>query len=114
MELRIQGVNSFATGPAWASYDVDAATMHMERHERGIHALRPGTNVAGVTQARSAVRRGRRWDASRPRSAQADDGYVAAGRFSSRIAARFPLSSASEAHTRLASRTVLGKILLQA
>ena len=27
------------TGPAWASYDVDAATMHMERHERGIHAL---------------------------------------------------------------------------
>jgi hypothetical protein len=36
MELRIQGVNSFATGPAWASYDVDAATMHMERHERGM------------------------------------------------------------------------------
>jgi hypothetical protein len=27
------------TGPASASYDVDAATMHMERHERGIHAL---------------------------------------------------------------------------
>jgi hypothetical protein len=27
------------TGPAWASYDVDAATMHIERHERGIHAL---------------------------------------------------------------------------
>ena len=26
-------------GPASASYDVDAATMHMERHERGIHAL---------------------------------------------------------------------------
>ena len=25
------------TGPAWASYDVDAATMHIERHERGIH-----------------------------------------------------------------------------
>jgi hypothetical protein len=36
MELRIQGVNSFAAGPAWASYDVDAATMHMERHERGM------------------------------------------------------------------------------
>jgi hypothetical protein len=27
------------TGLASASYDVDAATMHMERHERGIHAL---------------------------------------------------------------------------
>ena len=40
MELRIQGVNSFAAGPAWASYDVDAATMHMERHERGIHAFK--------------------------------------------------------------------------
>ena len=39
---------------------------------------------------------------------------LTAGRFSPRIAARFPLSSASEAHTRLASRTVLGKILLQA
>jgi hypothetical protein len=26
------------TGPAWASYDVDAATMHMERHERGMGA----------------------------------------------------------------------------
>jgi predicted lipoprotein with Yx(FWY)xxD motif len=33
--------------------------MHMERHERGIHALRPGTSVASVTQVRSAVRRGR-------------------------------------------------------
>jgi NADPH2:quinone reductase len=39
---------------------------------------------------------------------------LTAGRFSPRIAARFPLSSASEAHTRLAGRTVLGKILLQA
>jgi NADPH:quinone reductase len=39
---------------------------------------------------------------------------LTAGRFSPRIAARFPLSSASEAHARLASRTVLGKILLQA
>jgi hypothetical protein len=27
------------TGPACASYDVDAAFMHMEQHERGIHAL---------------------------------------------------------------------------
>jgi hypothetical protein len=24
------------TGPASASYDVDAATMHLERHERGV------------------------------------------------------------------------------
>ena len=38
---------------------------------------------------------------------------LTAGRFSPRIAARFPLSSASGLHTRLASRTVLGKILLQ-
>src|SRR5438876_69730 len=44
------------TGPASASYDVDAATMHVERHERGIHALRPDTSVADVTQVRSAVR----------------------------------------------------------
>jgi NADPH2:quinone reductase len=39
---------------------------------------------------------------------------VRAGRFSPRIAGRFPLRRASEAHARLASRTVLGKILLQA
>ena len=32
--------------------------MHMERHERGIHALWPGTSVAGVMQVRLAVRRG--------------------------------------------------------
>ena len=41
-------------------------------------------------------------------------GEVAAGRFSPRIAERFPLRHAREAHARLASRTVLGKILLQA
>ena len=41
-------------------------------------------------------------------------GQLAAGRLSPRIAERFPLSRASEAHARLASRTVLGKILLQA
>jgi len=40
------------TGPAWASYDVDAATMHLERHERGIHALHPGAAEAGVTEVR--------------------------------------------------------------
>ena len=39
---------------------------------------------------------------------------VRAGRFSPRIAGRFPLRSASEAHARLAGRTVLGKLLLQA
>src|SRR6266568_8737952 len=52
-------------GPAPASYDVDAAFMHIEqnRHERGIHALWPGTSVASVTQVRfgrtprAAVRR---------------------------------------------------------
>ena len=55
MELRIQGVNSFATGPAWASYDVDAATMHMERHERGIHAC--GAHSAdGVIVASALVK----------------------------------------------------------
>ena len=41
-------------------------------------------------------------------------GQVAAGRLSPRIAGRFPLSRASEAHARLADRQVLGKILLQA
>jgi len=41
-------------------------------------------------------------------------GELAAGRFSPRIAGRFPLGRASEAHARLASRTVLGKLLLQA
>jgi NADPH2:quinone reductase len=41
-------------------------------------------------------------------------GQVRAGRFSPRIAERFPLRHASEAHARLASRTVLGKILLLA
>jgi hypothetical protein len=32
-------------GPTWASYDVDAAFMHVERHERGIHALWLGVRV---------------------------------------------------------------------
>jgi len=41
-------------------------------------------------------------------------GELAAGRFSPRIAGRFPLRRAPEAHARLASRTVLGKLLLQA
>jgi hypothetical protein len=27
------------TGSASASYDVDAATMHIQQHERGIHAV---------------------------------------------------------------------------
>jgi hypothetical protein len=40
------------TESAWASYDVDAATMHLERHERGIHALCPGAAGAGVTKVR--------------------------------------------------------------
>jgi NADPH2:quinone reductase len=39
---------------------------------------------------------------------------VAAGRFSPRIIARYPLRQASQAHARLASRTVMGKLLLQA
>jgi NADPH2:quinone reductase len=38
---------------------------------------------------------------------------VAAGRFSPRIAGRFPLCQASQAHAQLASRTVQGKLLLQ-
>jgi NADPH2:quinone reductase len=41
-------------------------------------------------------------------------GRLTAGQFSPRIAERFPLSRASEAHSRLASRTVRGKLLLQA
>ena len=38
---------------------------------------------------------------------------VRAGRFSPRIAGRFPLRCASQAHASLASRTIRGKILLQ-
>src|SRR5207249_3575818 len=44
-----RGSVAAGTGPAWASDDVDAAFMHLERHERGIHALWPGADVAGVT-----------------------------------------------------------------
>ena len=47
-----RGAVAAGTGPAWASYDVDAAFMHVERHERGIHALCPGAAEAGVTEAR--------------------------------------------------------------
>jgi NADPH2:quinone reductase len=39
---------------------------------------------------------------------------VAAGRFSPRIAGRFPLRQASETHVRLASREISGKLLLHA
>jgi hypothetical protein len=38
------------TGPARASYDVDAAFMHLERHERGIHALCAGAAGADHDQ----------------------------------------------------------------
>ena len=41
-------------------------------------------------------------------------GQLTAGRLSPRIAGRFPLHRAAEAHARLASRAVRGKILLQA
>jgi hypothetical protein len=30
--------------------------MHLEQHERAIHAVRPGARGAGVTEARSVVR----------------------------------------------------------
>jgi len=55
--------------------------------------------------------------ASQPDRAAAVDavlGQVAAGRLSLRIAARFPLRRASEAHALLASRAVTGKVLLRA
>jgi NADPH:quinone reductase-like Zn-dependent oxidoreductase len=39
---------------------------------------------------------------------------VSRGLFSPRIAGRFPLRQAAQAHIRLASRTVEGKLLLQA
>jgi NADPH:quinone reductase-like Zn-dependent oxidoreductase len=39
---------------------------------------------------------------------------VAAGRFDARIAGRFELARAAAAHERLASRDVLGKLLLRA
>jgi NADPH2:quinone reductase len=41
-------------------------------------------------------------------------GQLRAGRFRPRIAERFPLGRAAEAHALLASRAVAGKILLQA
>jgi hypothetical protein len=34
------------------SYDVDAAFMLFELHERGIHAVCPDTDAAGVTKVR--------------------------------------------------------------
>ena len=39
-----------ATRPSAPAYDVDAAFMHMERHERGIHALQPDTDGVSVTE----------------------------------------------------------------
>jgi hypothetical protein len=36
---------------------VDAATMLLGRHERGIHAVRPGTGGAEVTEDRSQALR---------------------------------------------------------
>jgi hypothetical protein len=38
---------------------MNAAIMSLELHERGIHAVRPGAGVAGVTGDRSPARRGR-------------------------------------------------------
>jgi NADPH:quinone reductase-like Zn-dependent oxidoreductase len=40
--------------------------------------------------------------------------WAAARQFSPRITGRFPLGQASQAHALLASRTVSGKLLLQA
>jgi hypothetical protein len=37
------------------AYDVDAALMSLELHERGIHALCPGTGGVEVTQDRCAA-----------------------------------------------------------
>ena len=59
------------TGPPSASYDVDAATMHIQRHERGIHALCLVTGAAGVTDARF---RGGPRPARRARRGHARDG----------------------------------------
>ena len=50
----------------------------------------------------------------RARALRAVRDEVAAGRFSPRIAGRFPLRQVSQAHTRLASRTISGKLLLAA
>jgi hypothetical protein len=40
------------TESASSSYDVDAALMHIELHERGIHALRPRADEASVADVR--------------------------------------------------------------
>ena len=58
--------------------------------------------------------RERAWALASARAEGVSIRTLAAGRFSPRIAGRFPLRRASEAHARLASRTVLGKLLLQA
>src|SRR5437870_2782290 len=50
-----------------ASYDVDAAIMHIQRHERGIHALSLVTGAVDVADACSAARHGReRFSAGAP------------------------------------------------
>src|SRR5712671_611949 len=65
------------TGPASTSYDVDAATMQMERHERGIHALRPGAHEADVADARFRCAPQPTGDTrSRPRATEATRHWV--------------------------------------
>jgi NADPH:quinone reductase len=55
-----------------------------------------------------------RTDADRARALASVLEAVAAGRFDARIAGRFELERAAEAHERLASRGVVGKLLLRA
>lgn len=83
----------------------------------------PG-RLSGITGAgRGAGSLTLRWVAAGHYLAAPDDraaatrailGQVAAGQLSPRIAARFPLDRAAEAHALLGGRTVMGKILLQA
>jgi NADPH2:quinone reductase len=87
-----------------------------------VAAFDPG-RLSGITGTGRAGSLSLRWVAAghylptaadRARAAHAVFAEVRAGRLDPRIAGRFPLAQAGEAHVRLASRAVLGKLILQA
>jgi NADPH2:quinone reductase len=101
-----------------------AAAVAMNGQSSGpVAPFDPG-RLSGITGAgRGAGSLTLRWVAAshhlagQPERAAAVDAVlrqVTAGQLGPRIAARFPLRRASEAHVLLASRAVTGKVLLQA
>jgi NADPH2:quinone reductase len=87
-----------------------------------VDAFDPG-RLSGITGAGLAGSLTLRWVAAghylptradRARAVHAVLDEVAAGRFDPRIAGRYPLAQAREAHVRLADRAVVGKLLLEA